>query len=261
MLGPVIHQIFRRVFDSTNNALRVNVVAGSSGSGNMEYTEGDTDATITGIAALTEGPSNTLTPIQSNAAKEVLVRDGDAITQLTAIAGFVDGLEGLLTTLSGYVDQLEGYTDGIEGLLTTINSSLGTLNTSLATIDGHVDGLEALATSLNGYVDQLEGFTDGLEGFIGPATTFFHGSKSGIGTSEVALASAQALTKGVTVKAAIANTGIVYVGKTGLTNGTTDATDGFELGNGESCFIQTDNFNDVFVIGSAAGQKVFFIGV
>lgn len=39
----------------------------------VQYTEGDTDSTITGVAALTEGPANTLTPLQSDAAKNLLV--------------------------------------------------------------------------------------------------------------------------------------------------------------------------------------------
>lgn len=67
----------------------------------------------------------------------------------SALAGYVDGLEALATSLNSYVDGLEGYQDGLEGLV-------GTTNTSLTTLAGYVDGLEALATTLNGYVDGLE---------------------------------------------------------------------------------------------------------
>ena len=47
-----------------------------------------------------------------------------------------------LTAIAGYVNQLEGYTDGLEALITTTNS---------------------LVTTLSGHVDQLEGYTDGVE--------------------------------------------------------------------------------------------------
>ena len=52
--------------------------------GGTQYTEGDTDSSITGTAAMTEGPSNTLTPLQSNAAKDLKVvprGDADVITR------------------------------------------------------------------------------------------------------------------------------------------------------------------------------------
>lgn len=49
--------------DETNDALNVNVVAGSL-SANTEYTEGDTDATLTGIVQMAEAASDTVTPLQ-----------------------------------------------------------------------------------------------------------------------------------------------------------------------------------------------------
>jgi hypothetical protein len=52
-----------------------------------------------------------------------------------------------------------GYLDGVEGTLTTIDSSL-------TTIDGRVDGLEALITTTNSSVDGLEAAVDGLEGSV-----------------------------------------------------------------------------------------------
>lgn len=98
------------------------------------------------------------------------------------------------------------------------------------------------------------------EATLATQSTFDHGSKSGIGTSPVQItASSITAKKGVTVKAAIANTGILYAGNSDVTNGTTDATDGFELGNGESCFIEVDNANKVYVIASTTGQKAFWM--
>jgi hypothetical protein len=58
------------------------------------------------------------------------------------LAQYLDGVEGLLSTLNGYVDGLE--------------SGQASLQTSLTAIAGYVDGVEALNTALNGYVDGLE---------------------------------------------------------------------------------------------------------
>lgn len=60
--------------DDANNAVRVNIVAGSSSG--TEYTEGDTDASITGSAVLMEGAANTLLPIQGTVADGLLVNLG-----------------------------------------------------------------------------------------------------------------------------------------------------------------------------------------
>jgi hypothetical protein len=92
--------------------------------------------------------------------------------------------------------------------------------------------------------------------------TFDHGAKSSISTSAVQItASSIPAVRGVLVKAANGNTGIIYVGNSDVTNGSVDATDGFELGAGESVLVKVNNANLVYVIGSAAGQKVFWVTV
>jgi hypothetical protein len=85
----------------------------------------------------------------------------------SAMAGYVDGLEGLATQirdyvdtletntdslegytdqLEGYVDQLEGYVDGLETLITSTNTKLDTGNVSTASIDTKTPALgQALA--------------------------------------------------------------------------------------------------------------------
>jgi len=63
------------------------------------------------------------------------------------------------------------------------------------------------------------------------------------------------------VKAANANTGIVYVGNSDVTANTADATDGFELAAGESVMIEIDNPNKIYVFASVANQKVFWLAV
>lgn len=90
--------------------------------------------------------------------------------------------------------------------------------------------------------------------------TFDHGAKSSISTTALQLivASTPAV-KGVVVKAAAANAGKVFVGNSDVTNGSADATDGLELSAGESATVPVDNANKIWVIGSAASQKVFFM--
>lgn len=58
----------------------------------------------------------------------------------------IDGLEGLLTTISGQLTTIDGRVDGLEGLI-------GTSNTTLTAIDGRVDGLEgAIGTATDATV-------------------------------------------------------------------------------------------------------------
>jgi hypothetical protein len=78
-----------------NGSLRV-----TGGGGGTEYTEGNTDTTITGGAVLAEGPSDTLTPLQVDASKNLQVAIATDSAGL-CLDTSVDGVEGLLTTISG----------------------------------------------------------------------------------------------------------------------------------------------------------------
>lgn len=94
-------------------------------------------------------------------------------------------------------------------------------------------------------------------------SSFAHGSKSSIGATAVALSSA-AITafKGVLIKAAPNNSGIVYVGNSdAVTADGADGTTGFPLAAGESLFVEKEAAGSVYLIGSATGQKVFFIAL
>ncbi len=93
--------------------------------------------------------------------------------------------------------------------------------------------------------------------------TFSHGSRT-VGTvSALALTTASVVcNRGVTVKAARANSGNVYVGSTsGVTGLSAEATDGYELDAGEEIHIPVNNTNKIFVRGGAAGQKVTWMKV
>lgn len=91
--------------------------------------------------------------------------------------------------------------------------------------------------------------------------SFFHGSQT-VGTSAVQITSDDTPTKiGVLVKAASTNTGLIYVGKTGVTAVSDPEHDGFELGAGEAVTIEVDQAKKVYAIASAASQLVFWVTV
>jgi len=97
-----------------------------------------------------------------------------------------------------------------------------------------------------------------------PSTSgiFTTGAKSSIDTTAVQITTTDIFCVfGVLVRADPANTGIVYVGPSGVTAGTVDATDGIKLEAGDAVLIEIDNANKVYVIASAAGQKVFWAAV
>lgn len=102
----------------------------------------------------------------------------------------------------------------------------------------------------------------GTIGDLATQSGFDHGAKSSIGTSAVQItASSIATKKGVLVKASNSNTGTIFVGNSDVTNGSNDATDGFELGAGESVTIEVDNANKVYVIASTTSQRVSWLTV
>ena len=88
------------------------------------------------------------------------------------------------------------------------------------------------------------------------------GSNGSIGATALQLTSTAFKTiRGVQIKAAYDNTGIVYVGKQGVTADSAEATDGFQLLAGEGVFIPIDDISKVYVIASATDQKVFYLAV
>ncbi|MBI2826711.1 MAG: hypothetical protein HYX69_18725 [Planctomycetia bacterium] len=92
--------------------------------------------------------------------------------------------------------------------------------------------------------------------------SFSHGRKSSIGTTAVALTStAVAVTKGVQLRAADANAGVVYVGTSSVTTDTSDQTDGFPLAAGETLFVPIDDARKIYLRGTASGQKVFWLAI
>lgn len=80
--------------DPATGRMLVTAVITSGATTATEYTEGDIDATIAGIAVLGEGPSNTMRPLQTDATGNLLTNVFSftrvtADTQIKASAGFV----------------------------------------------------------------------------------------------------------------------------------------------------------------------------
>lgn len=139
----------------TDGHLQVDVLSG--GGGGTQYTQGDTDSTITGTAMMFEASNDTLdvvsdsTPLPVNiiSSNSITVEDGGgAITVdgtvdlgatdnavLDAIAASVAAIDTDTTTIIGHVD-------GIETVLGTIDTDTGNISTKIDTVAGAVSGSE-----------------------------------------------------------------------------------------------------------------------
>lgn len=87
----------------------------------------------------------------------------DLKTYTDQLEQYVDGLEGLNTSILASTTALEGYLDGVEGLITATNSALSTINSSLSTINSAVDQLEGYTDGVEGLLTTIIGHVDGLE--------------------------------------------------------------------------------------------------
>lgn len=126
---------------TANRELKVSVTSG--GTAGTQYTEGDTDSTITGTAALMEVASNTLAPLQGSVTDGLLVNLG-ANNDVT-VTGTVS-VAGVATAANQ--STIIGHLDGVEGLLTTIDSSADELAGAVATI-GTTTGLRVFVFDNN----------------------------------------------------------------------------------------------------------------
>lgn len=88
-----------------------------------------------------------------------------------------------------------------------------------------------------------------------PTTPYMGQTNVTTAGTEVTIASSQAISVGVTVKAKHTNTGLIYCG----TNPVTSST-GYILRAGESVFIAVANLNTIYVDSSVNGEGVSYIG-
>lgn len=81
-----------------------------------------------------------------------------------------------------------------------------------------------------------------------------------VGTTAAAITSAPyACKRGVGVKASPSNAGVIYVGPSDVTAGSTPATDGWPLAAGEELFLPLDDPRAVYAIASVANQQLYVV--
>jgi hypothetical protein len=77
--------------------------------------------------------------------------------------------------------------------------------------------------------------------------TLAHGNRNATGTAQLQLTGTSTPCQGVLIKAREANVNDVWVGKTGLTADTTEATGGYRLAAGQSVGVPCRNANEVYL--------------
>lgn len=180
-----------------------------------------------------------------------------AVRRDTASAGAADGdYVNLSTDSVGNLRTLATLTDGTNPAEILAAGADATANTVNEVVTG------AMNYGYNGATwDRLRSdTTNGLDVDVTrvavPSAGPYSGQKNvtSAGT-EVALASTQALTQGVWVKAKHANTNMIYVGINGVTSST-----GYVLDAGESVFVAINDLATVFIDSDTNGEGVSFIG-
>lgn len=191
------------VMPSAATPMPVTVISG--GGAGTQYTEGDTDASITGTVMMMEGAANALVPAQGTVADGLLVNLGanndvtvagvSTSAKQDTIIGHLDGVEGLLTTLAGAVSgtevqvdvltmpsvtvtatnldirDIDKASDDILIYANTVKDGSGTSYVPLVDTDGHlqIDVLSsALPTGASTSANQttIIGHLDGVEGLL-----------------------------------------------------------------------------------------------
>lgn len=147
--------------------------------------------------------------------------------------------------------------------LTVDNAHLTSLGGAIAGTEVQVDVVAALPAGTNaiGKLAANSGVDIGDVDVTSMVSgDFEHFSNLDVDTAAEQL-TAFACKFGVTIKADKDNTSAIYVGKSDVTAGTTDATDGFKLDPGDAITLPVSNSNLLYVIGGANNQKVFVVAV
>lgn len=138
-----------KLVDSSNNqitttdrALDINLASSDVAlGGGTQYTEGDTDASITGTAMLWEDASNTLRAVSSTKPLPVDIQDASVVIEsvnldIRDLSSASDSVSAVVTSsalptgaaTSAKQDTIIGHVDGIEALLTTIDADTSNLS-------------------------------------------------------------------------------------------------------------------------------------
>jgi len=214
--------------DATNGALvnlgsNNDVTVSGTVTANLSATDNAVlDAMVVDLAALETLQTSTNTKLDT------------LETTLTAIETDQAAIEVLLTAAN--VDHAAN-----EVLLGTIDADTNAIKTAVEIIDNAISGSEMQVDTVS--TVQPAGF-----GSIG------HGNNTDVSSSTAeAIAGSQAC-KHIDVMAAIANTGIIYVGGSGVT-----AATGIGLYAGDVYSIDIDDVADVFVLSSVNGEDVQYV--
>jgi len=192
----------------------------------------------------------------------------------STIIGHVDGIETLITSTNSKIDTFDAVLDNILTKNTEIDAVLDTIKVDTEAIETAVELLDNAISGSEMQVDVVGSLPAGSAAIgklaansgvdigdvdvtsnVQPAGfgSIGHGNNTDVGTSAEVLASSQAC-KHIDVMAAIANTGIIYVGGSGVT-----AADGIGLYAGDVYSLDIDNVNDVYVVASVNGEDVQYV--
>lgn len=165
-----------------------------------------------------------------------------------------------------------GGTGSIQAKLRNLTSTNDSIKTAVETIDNAISGNEmqvdvvaALPAGTNaiGKLAANSGVDIGdVDVTSAVSATLDHGSNRDIDTTAEQITSTSFACKfGVTLTADASNTGILYIGNSDVTAGTTAATDGIPLAAGDSITLPVTNSNIPYAIGSANNQIIYWIAV
>lgn len=249
--------------------------------GGTQYTEGDTDASFTGTISLVEGAANAAvtlkqptqpTDTQPISASALPLPTGAATAANQQTDALTDTeLRATPVPVSGTFFQA---TQPVSGTVTETNSNA--IKTAVELIDNAISGAGFNITQLGGAAVPIGAGTEAAAvrvtlptngtGVVGVGSavsaTIDHGSNRDIDTTAEQITSTSFASKfGITLKADITNTGIIYIGNSDVTAGTTAATDGFPLSAGETLTLEVTNANIPYAIASANNQVIYWVGV
>jgi hypothetical protein len=159
---------------------------------------------------------------------------------------FLQTLAGIVTTGRAAVNVDTVTTGKLDSITTALGSYLATLAGAITSSRMAVN----VDSTTTGKLDTLH--TDLA------VPTVMYGGKTTVTTAgtRVVLASSQAITKGVWVRALDANTGLIYVG----TSSVSSTAAGTRLAPGESIWIDIANLTTVNVDAAVNGEGVTYLG-
>lgn len=242
----------------SGNELQVDIVSSALPTGAATAANQDTQIThLAAIEAAVEAlDSSTLPTGAATAANQDTANTALAAIQAAVEAGATETtLDAVVTALGNLLTELQAKTEPAN---TQTISGAVTLGAAIPAGDNNIGNVDIVTmpnvtigaaipagTNNIGDVDVLT---------VALPTTVYNG-QTNVTTAgtQVALASSQAILSGVTVKAKSTNTGLIYVGATGVTS-----SNGFILSAGDSVFLEVANLSTVFLNSSVNGEGVSY---